>query len=92
MRQPLLHKYFKLNASAPLWNLTVDGTTQNKTASLTVNTLSVLNNLTINGNGVAGTGSVFKANELNVTIGGSLTNNNLSAAVGAGQWWLPGRS
>ena len=74
---------FDLNASAPLWNLTVDGTTQNKTASLNVNTLSVLNNLTINGNGVAGTGSVFKANELNVTIGGSLTNNNLSATVGA---------
>lgn len=74
---------FKLNASAPLWNLTIDGTTQNKTATLSVTTLSVLNNLTINGNGSAGTGSVFKANELNVTIGGSLTNNNLSASVGA---------
>jgi hypothetical protein len=76
---------FKLNASAPLWNLTADGTTQNKTVSLSVNTLSVLNNLTINGNGAAGTGSVFKANELTVTIGGSLTNNNLSAALGAGK-------
>ncbi len=75
---------FKLSASAPLWNLIVDGTTQNKTASLNVNTLSLLNNLTINGNGIAGTGSVFNANELNVTIGGSLTNNNLSAATGAG--------
>ncbi len=74
---------FELNSSAPLWNLTVDGTIQNKTASLAVNTLSVLNNLTINGNGVAGTGSVFKANELNVTIGGSITNYNLSANVGA---------
>jgi len=76
---------FNLNASAPLWNLTIDGTTQNKTASLSVNPLSILNNLTINGNGAAGTGSVFKANELAVTIGGSLTNNNLSAASGAGQ-------
>jgi fibronectin-binding autotransporter adhesin len=76
---------FNLNISAPLWNLTVDGTTNNKTASLSVNTLSVLHNLTINGNGVAGTGSVFKANDLNVTIGGSLTNNNLSAALGANQ-------
>ena len=47
--------------------------------------LSVLNNLTINGNGGAGTGSVFDAQELAVTIGGSLTNNNLSAAPGAGQ-------
>ena len=75
---------FSLDISVPLWNLTVDGTTQNKTASLNVNTLSILNNLTINGNGVAGTGSVFKANELNVTIGGSLLNNNLSAAIGAG--------
>jgi hypothetical protein len=74
---------FKLNASAQLWNLTIDGTTQNKTASLSVNPLSILNNLTINGNGAAGTGSVFKANELNVTIGGGLTNNNLSTAVGA---------
>ncbi len=76
---------FKLNASAPLWNLIVDGTTQNKTAILNGNTLSLLNNLTINGNGIAGTGSVFNANELNVTIGGSLTNNNLSSATGAGR-------
>jgi hypothetical protein len=76
---------FKLNTSAPLWNLTVDGTTQNKTVNLSVNPLSLLDNLTINGNGAAATGSVFNAKELNVTIGGSLTNNNLSTASGAGK-------
>lgn len=76
---------FNLNISAPLWNLTVDGTTQNKTASLSVNTLSILHDLTINGNGAAGSGSVFKANDLEVTIGGSLTNNNLSTAAGVDQ-------
>ena len=73
---------FKLNATAPLWNLTVDGTTNNKTASLSINAISILHNLTINGNGSVGTGSVFKANDLNVTIGGSLINNNLSSATG----------
>jgi hypothetical protein len=73
---------FNLNTTAPLWNLTVDGSTNNKTANLSINSLSILNNLTINGNGNAGTGSVFKANELNVTIGGSLINNNLSSGTG----------
>jgi hypothetical protein len=73
---------FKLNSVAPLWNLTVDGTTNNKTASLSINAISILNNLTINGNGSPGTGSVFKANDLNVTIGGSLINNNLASATG----------
>ncbi|MEI6277240.1 MAG: hypothetical protein WCP08_14675, partial [Prolixibacteraceae bacterium] len=76
---------FKLNSSAPLWNLKIDGTTNNKTASLQVNNLSILHDLTINGNGTAGTGSVFKANELDVTIGGSLTNNNLSSTSGSDQ-------
>ena len=76
---------FAMNVSASLWNLTVDGTTQNKTVSLSVNALSVLNNLTINGNGTAGTGSVFKANNLDVTIGSGLTNNNLSATQGTDQ-------
>ncbi|MCK9410887.1 MAG: hypothetical protein M0Q53_01210 [Prolixibacteraceae bacterium] len=73
---------FKINTMAPLWNVTVDGTTTNKTATLSINPISILYNLTINGNGNAGTGSVFKANDLNVTIGGSLINNNLSSATG----------
>ena len=58
---------------------------QNKTASVSVFKLSVLHDLTINSNGTAGTGSVFQANDLDVTIGGSLTNNNLSSAVGVNQ-------
>jgi fibronectin-binding autotransporter adhesin len=76
---------FDLNVSAPLWNLTIDGTNQNKTAGLSVNSLSILNNLVINGNGAANSGSVFKANEFDVTIGGSLINNNLSSAAGVDQ-------
>jgi fibronectin-binding autotransporter adhesin len=67
---------FDLNTSVPLWNLIVDGTTNSKTVSLLVNKLNLLNNLTINGS------SVFKANELDVTIGGGLTNNNSSAVAG----------
>ncbi|MDP4208648.1 MAG: autotransporter-associated beta strand repeat-containing protein [Bacteroidota bacterium] len=70
---------FDLDISAPVWNLTVDGTTNSKTAGLSVNTLSIKNNLTINGS------SVFNANELDVTIGGSLTNNNPSATQGVDQ-------
>jgi hypothetical protein len=70
---------FDMYISSPLWNLTIDGTTNSKTASLFVNSLSVLNNLTINGN------SVFKANKLDVSIGGSLTNNNPSATQGVDQ-------
>lgn len=73
---------FMLNISSPLWNLTVDGTTRNKTTNLVINPLSILNNLEINSNGDSGTGSVFKANDLDVTIGGSLTNNNLSSDAG----------
>lgn len=73
---------FNLNISSPLWNLTVDGTTQNKTANLVINQLTILNNLTINSNGDPGSGSVFRANDLDVTIGGNLTNNNLSTDAG----------
>jgi hypothetical protein len=69
---------FKLNTTSQVWNLTIDGTTNSKTASLSVNPLTVLNNLTING-----ASSVFKANDLDVTIGGSLVNNNTSIATGA---------
>ncbi len=69
---------FKLNSTAPVWNLTVDGTTNSKTVSLAVNALTILKDLTING-----TGGIFKANELAVTIGGSLVNNNTSSGTGA---------
>lgn len=62
-------------ASAPLWNLVVDGAT-NKTANQRVYPITILNNLTIEGN------SVYSANGLNVTISGNLVNNNTSAATG----------
>ena len=65
-----------LSASAPLWNLTVDGTSSNKFLDLRVNNLEIRNNLTINGN------SEFRANGLDVSIGGNLTNNNSNAGTG----------
>lgn len=70
---------FDLNTAVPLWNLTIDGTTNNKTVSLLVNKLTLLHNLNINGS------SIFKANELDVNISGSLTNNNPSASMGEDQ-------
>ena len=76
-------KTFKLNSSAALWNLTIDGTTYNKTTILQVYPLSILNNLTINSNGTGG--SFFQANELDVTIGGSLINNNRTSTTGIDQ-------
>ncbi len=75
-----INQTFKLNSSASLWNLTIDGTTNNKTAILQVNNLTILNNLSINSNGASG--SVFQANDQDVTIGGSLFNNNLSSLAG----------
>ena len=74
------NQIFNLNSSAALWNLTIDGTTNNKTTILQVNNLSILNNLTINSNGAGG--SVFQANDQDVMIGGSLFNNNLSSVAG----------
>ena len=67
---------FYVNASAPLYNLIVDGTTNNKIVNLRINPLVLNNNLTINGN------SQFLANGFNVSIGGSLTNNNNNAGTG----------
>ncbi|MBU0765195.1 MAG: hypothetical protein KJ607_10215, partial [Bacteroidetes bacterium] len=67
---------FVFNATAPVWNLTVDATTNTKTLQLNVNGLTISNNLTINGN------SVFNANSLNINIGGALTNNNSDASTG----------
>ena len=67
---------FSVNATAPVWNLVVDATTQTKTAKLAVNPLVVLNDLTINGS------SVFDANQFDVYIGGSLNNYNPDNSVG----------
>lgn len=67
---------FNFVSSAPLWNLTVDATTTTKIANQRVYPLTVLNNLTIEGN------SEFHANGLNVNIGGNLVNNNINAGAG----------
>lgn len=67
---------FNAVTSVPLYNLEVDATTNNKTVDLRIYPLTLKNNLTINGN------SVFKANGLNVTIGGNLTNENANATTG----------
>lgn len=68
---------FNLNASSPLGSVIVDGTGSNKTVSLSVNPLTLVNDLTING-----TGSVFDCNGLDVNIGRNLTNNNTASTVG----------
>ncbi len=67
---------FNFVSSAPLWNLTIDATTTTKIANLRVYPLTILNNLTIEGN------SEFRANGLDVTIGGNLVNNNVNAGSG----------
>jgi hypothetical protein len=66
---------FSINASAPIWNLVIDGNTSN-TLDIRVSPIEILNDLTINGS------SEFRTNGLDVIIGGSLTNNNTSAAAG----------
>jgi hypothetical protein len=68
---------FTLNSSSPIGSITVDGTTRNKTVTLAVNPLSIVNDLTING-----AGSSFNASGLNVNIGRNLTNNNTVNTVG----------
>ena len=67
---------FLINTSTPFWNLTVDGTTTNKTARLTSDAATIKSNLSILG------GSVFDANGLNVNIAGNLLNQNTSSAAG----------
>ena len=68
---------FLINSSSPLWNLTVDGTTNAKILSQQVNDLKIKNNLSINGSG-----SSFLANGLKVNIGGNLINQNITSTVG----------
>lgn len=67
---------FTLNTAIPLFNLTVDGTTNSKTVTLNVKPLVLIGNLTINGS------SVFNTDSLNVTIGGGLFNNNSTNTTG----------
>ena len=66
---------FDMTSTAPFWNLTVDGTITSKTLNNNTNATTVLNDLTIGGN------SIFKANGLNISIGGALINQNTNASA-----------
>lgn len=67
---------FRLSSSSPLWNVSVGAMGSDQILQNEVLALSILNNLTINGN------SQFNANGLNLSIGGSFTNNNINASAG----------
>ena len=67
---------FLINTTIPFWNLTVDGTTTNKTVKLATDPIVVKSNFSVLG------GSVFDANGLNLTIGGNFVNQNISSAAG----------
>jgi len=67
---------FNMVTSVPLWNVTVDGTTSSKEVNLRIYPLTLKGSLAIEGN------SVFKANGLDVTIAGNLTNGNGDAGSG----------
>lgn len=67
---------FNMVTSVPLWNVTVDGTTSSKEVNLRIYPLTLKGSLSIEGN------SVFKANGLDVTIAGNLTNGNGDAGSG----------
>ena len=69
---------FRLSSSSPLWNVSVGVVGSDQILQNEVLALSILNNLTINGN------SQFNANGLNLSIGGSFTNNNNNASAGIG--------
>ncbi|MFN5371638.1 MAG: T9SS type A sorting domain-containing protein [Bacteroidia bacterium] len=66
---------FNMTSTAPFWNLTVDGTITSKTLNNNTNASTILNNLTIGGN------SIFRANGLSISIGGSLINQNTNATA-----------
>lgn len=67
---------FNAVSSVPLYNVEIDATTNSKTVDLRIYPLTIKNNLVINGN------SVFRANGLNITIGGSLVNSNSTSGQG----------
>lgn len=67
---------FVLYSSVPLWDLAVKNTAAAK--SVRLNTVP----LVLNGSLTIEAGNVFKANDLDVTIKGSLNNNNTSSTTG----------
>ncbi len=67
---------FNMATSVQLYTVEIDATVSNKILDLRIFPLILKNNLTINGN------SVFRANGLNVTIEGSLSNSNSTSGTG----------
>ncbi len=67
---------YKMATSAELYNLAIDATSGSKTLDLKIYPLILKNNLIIYGN------TAFRANSLNVTIGGSLANGNSQSGAG----------
>lgn len=67
---------FSMNSNVSIYNLTIDATTTTKTLTINVNPLTILNDITINGN------SVLNLNGWDLTLGHDLTNNNTSNATG----------
>ncbi|MCX7987524.1 MAG: hypothetical protein N2662_11360, partial [Bacteroidales bacterium] len=70
------NRNFRLIAGMPLWNLEVGTDAVSQTATLYILPLTILNDLTIQGN------SVFNASGYDVTIQRSLINENVNAAGG----------
>lgn len=67
---------FRITSTVPFWDLSIDGTTSNKIASLANNTLTVQRDLSIYGN------SVLNTNGVDVNIGRHLNNFNTTNTAG----------
>lgn len=74
---------FHFNANPAIFNLTVGTSDNSQNVELKTNALNMLGSLTIN------SGSQFKANGFNVTIGGDIVNNNADGNTGieCGGYW-----
>lgn len=70
---------FMLYSSVPLWSLEVNDATRPKSVQLNSVPLDLKGDLVIDA------GNTFRADDLDVTIGGSLINSNTNAAVGINQ-------
>ncbi|MEX1190046.1 MAG: T9SS type A sorting domain-containing protein [Bacteroidia bacterium] len=67
---------FGLIANSPFYNLTIDGTTTNKYINNINTPTTILNDFFIEGD------SQFRANGLDITIGGNFTNTHSSSGIG----------
>jgi hypothetical protein len=67
---------FSFVATSPFYDLTIDGTTTNKFVNNTTNATTILNDFIIEGN------SEYRANGLDLSIGGDFTNTHTSSGIG----------